>query len=93
MVRFRPPPGRADRVSVAYLIDRGLLEIDGNEIRVTLLGAVVATADVRYLDDTAVVVPAASLEGCDRDRSADPSGTPEDRREEPGPQASPESAH
>lgn len=88
-----PPPGGADWVSVAYLIERGLLEIDGSEIQVTLLGAVVATADVRYLDDTAVMVPASSLVGCDRDRSPDPSGSPGDRREEPGPRASPDSAH
>lgn len=93
MVRFRPPLGGADRVSVAYLIERGLLEIVRSEIRVTLLGAVVATADVRYLNYTALVVPAAALVGCDWDRSPDPSGSPEDRREEPGPQASPESAH
>ena len=58
------PRGGPDRVSAESLMQRGMIELIDGLVAVTLLGAVVAAADAREIDGTAVAIDRALREEC-----------------------------
>lgn len=58
VARFGPltvPHGGPDRVSVQYLLEKGLVEVIGDQVAATLTGAVISAASPRLVDDNAAV--------------------------------------
>lgn len=82
---FESPIGGPDRVSADYLIERGLLELVGGQVAVTLLGAVAVAAEAREVDGNAVAIERSLLDECQQvEESRAPSDALSDSRCQPG---------
>ncbi len=78
---FEAPIGGPDRVSAEYLIERGLLELVGGQVAVTLFGAVAVSAEAREVDGSAVAIERSLLDECQqREQSRAPSDALSDSR-------------